>query len=263
MDPFTKKLYDPPSPLIDVGNHSFHLPSLYEWMFNRGYTVNPMTGVNFTDEEREKVFQKARDEFPLYIVTESCLRETSLIKKTSLMDPQSLLSYFVWRDSQNYTATITLDEQNLHVLVDECPTILLKDLGFTNTVRVNISKLPLGFIGLLRLRRIYTKAHMPITRKLDLMITKEWDYHARVTDDLQYAWKRLNIKGIGYARCAAILRLDEWIYVVSITTLYDIPHTNPVFIVNGKRVDSDTLISSLDENSEVSLKYYEECPHNE
>jgi len=253
MDPFTKKLYDPPSPLIDVGNHSFHLPSLYEWMFNRGYTVNPMTGVNFTDEEREKVFQKARDEFPLDIIHREChLRGT-----TSLMDPQSLLTYLIVRDGMSNASKITLDEHDLYVLIDECPTILLKDLGFTNTVHLKITNDTLSFIDLLRLHRIYTKAAMKIPRSLYQKIYKEWCYHQRITSDLQYAWKRLNIQGIGHVRCAAILRLDEWIYIVSMTSVYDIPHTNPVFIVNGKRVDSDTLISSLDENSEVILKYDE------
>lgn len=186
MDPFTLKPYDPPGVTIRIGETDFHLPSLYEWVFNRSFHVNPVTDRNFSKEERSRIKADACHAFALEIYTN--MRGDNMAFpyfETSLMDPNMLVYYFTGADQYGLQqlVEICIDKnaqvfikgfaQPLVFLVHECPTILLKDLGFKGTIEIvwrkNQSDLQTLEI-LLEYRRIAKECEWKISEKLDICI---------------------------------------------------------------------------------------------
>lgn len=186
MDPFTLKPYDPPGATIRIGETDFDLPSLYEWVFNRRFYVNPVTNRNFSKEERSRIRAAACHEFALDIYTD--MRGDNMAFpyfETSLMDPNMLVYDFTGADQYGLQqlVEICIDKnaqvfikgfaQPLVFLVHECPTILLKDLGFKGSIEIvwreNQSDLQTLEI-LLEYRRIAKECEWKISEKVNKRI---------------------------------------------------------------------------------------------
>jgi hypothetical protein len=68
---FDKKL------IIQVGEDCYHLPSLYNWLFNLERETDPLTNIKLSDEQIEFVYHTAKKRFPLLIEFEKFTIETT------------------------------------------------------------------------------------------------------------------------------------------------------------------------------------------
>lgn len=94
VDPFTLESLDmfEDNLIISIKGHCFHLPSLYDWVWNRKNNTNPNTNLPFSMEEQIEIRQRALERFGLSIVIKEINGKARNIVTTTL---ESIEAFFI------------------------------------------------------------------------------------------------------------------------------------------------------------------------
>lgn len=86
VDPFTMEELEsfPERFIFYLGNFCFHLPSFFDWIFNREESTNPYTRGELTEQDKEKLKEAAMQEFPMKAKILSITGPTISLTTTSL-----------------------------------------------------------------------------------------------------------------------------------------------------------------------------------
>lgn len=230
MDPFTLEPFqNGQDDIVMIDNCQFHLPSLYEWIFNRGNAINPVSEMPFSPMDI------------LHVSEEACLRYPLGEMGTSLMDPITLLkSYFGIQDIKafidhciRHEEYVTMDGQSFVAMLDECPTISLKDLG------VSALKITKEENAQERLTHLFEYYYI---FKSDVLIKEiEKTYEKLQLDDLHMLFvETKDFRIIDLA--PSFLRLKDWVFFLR--SIYKISE-NPTITYDGCELSLDTVISTI------------------
>jgi hypothetical protein len=94
LDPFADM---PPEEIIIIGEHCFHLPSLYHWVFNNGNNRNPLTNLEFENQELRALKDAAFERYPLTIRVQNLQNVDPVIQDTRLASYKKLFITVVAR----------------------------------------------------------------------------------------------------------------------------------------------------------------------
>lgn len=92
-DPFTQDEFDSmdDNSIIHIGEDCFHLPSLYAWVINYKANRNPLTNLEFSEQELEQIRSEAKNRFPLTLIILIITGKKQVIHTTNLASPLSLI----------------------------------------------------------------------------------------------------------------------------------------------------------------------------
>lgn len=219
MDPFTLEPFqNGQDDIVMIDNCQFHLPSLYEWIFNRGNSINPVSEMPFSPMDI------------LYVNEEACLRYplgemgTSLKNHFGIQDIKAFINHCICHEEY-----VTMDGQSFVAMLDECPTISLKDLG--------VSALKITKEENAQERLIHLFEYYYIFKSDELIKEMHKTYEKLQLDELHMLF--VETKDFRITDLApSFLRLKDWVFFLQISE-------NPTITYDGCELSLDTVISTI------------------
>jgi hypothetical protein len=156
VDPITLEPFSEMSDfeIIAISDHKFYLPTIYDWVFNKGFNTNPYTNLAFTHEELSHIQSSAKTNYPLNIIYNTITGFIPTYKTTSLVSCSNLLMSILTHGANSPTETLyqafkSLANENIRLsikfgeklyseysLIKECEDMNILQLTKDSSIRV-------------------------------------------------------------------------------------------------------------------------------